>query len=131
MRPPNLLLLLKTLLGMLLCLLLMTQPLHEPAICSSTNFFFWDARCVLSFLILFSEQYFHSNLGTMFLAQCLWAFNFNVETMMAARCFWAFNYIHDYILTCLYSCLCMISACFVPLVTSSTLVPCTQLNFLL
>ena len=67
------------------------------------KFFFWDARCVLSFLILFSEQYFHSNLGTMFLAQCLWAFNYNVETMLVARCFWAFNYNSNFILTCLFS----------------------------
>ena len=67
----------------------------------------------------------------MFLAQRLWAFNFNVETMMAARCFWAFNYIRDYILTCLYSYLCMILAYFVHIVASSALVPYTWLNFLL
>ena len=31
--------------------------------------FFW------AFLILFSEQYFYSNLRTMSLVQCFWAFN--------------------------------------------------------
>ena len=55
-----------------------------------------------AFLFLIPKQYFYSNLRTMFLAQCLWAFNFNVETMMVARCFWAFNYIRDYILTFLF-----------------------------
>ena len=53
------------------------------------------------FLILIPEQYFYSNLRTMFLAQRLWAFNFDVEIMMAARCFWAFNYICNYILVCI------------------------------
>ena len=78
-----------------------------------------------AFLILIPEQCFYLNLRIMFLAQCLWAFNFNVETMMVAHCFWAFNYIRDYILTCLYSCLCMIFAYLVHLVTSFALVPCT------
>ena len=65
--------------------------------------FFLGAQCVLGFLILLSEQCFYSNLRTMFLAQCLWAFNYNVETMLVARCFWAFNYNSNFILTCLFS----------------------------
>ena len=77
------------------------------------------------FLILIPEQYFYSNLRTVFLAQCLWVLNSNVETMMVAHCFWAFNFICDYLLTCLYSCLCMIPAYFDHLVASSVLLPCT------
>ena len=91
----------------------------------SFSFLFLVPNVFWAFLFLIPEQYFYSNLRTMFLAQCLWAFNFNVETMTAARCFWAFNYIRDYILTCFYSCRCMIPACFVHLVASSALVPCT------
>ena len=56
----------------------------------------------------------------MFLAQCLWAFDFNVETMLVAHCFWAFNYICDYILTCLSlydPCLLRTLSCFICIVT--------------
>ena len=97
----------------------------EPVICLLLFSFFLVPGAFWVFLILIPEQYFYSNLRIVFLAQRLWAFNFNVETMMVARCFWAFNYIHDYILICLCSCLYMIPACFIHLVASSALAPCT------
>ena len=59
---------------------LQLEPAHIPALSLPTFFllffflgmpsvFFW------AFLILFSEQYFYSNLRTMSLVQCFWAFN--------------------------------------------------------
>ena len=71
MRPPNPLLLLKMLLYLLKMVTI--QPLPEPSLSSSTFFFsfsvnfFLGAQCVLGFLILLLEQYFHSNLRKMFL----------------------------------------------------------------
>ena len=43
--------------------------------------------CFLGFLILLSEQYLYSNLRTMSLTQCFWAFNSNVGTMLVADVF--------------------------------------------
>ena len=75
-------------------LLVMTQPplkpAYVPASCLPTLFFFFGCPvCVFGLFILFLEQYFYSNLRTMSLAQC----------------FWAFNSIDYYMFTCLLSCI--------------------------
>ena len=87
MRPLSPLLLLVMLPEMLLCLLLMVMtqpppdPAHVPVLCLPTLFlfffffFFWVPNVFLGFFILLLEQYFYSNLRTMSLAQCFWAFN--------------------------------------------------------
>ena len=90
--------------------LTMTWPMTHELVTCNFFFLFFCFGCPLCFwaiLILISGQSFQSILRTMFLAQCLWAYNFNVNTMVAAYYFWAFNYICDCMLTCLYSCVCM------------------------
>ena len=75
-----------------LLLLVMTQPPLEPAHIPTSRlpFFFFFCGCpvcFLGFLILLSEQYLYSNLRTMSLTQCFWAFNSNVGTMLVADVF--------------------------------------------
>ena len=131
-KPLNSPLLRVTLLGMLFHLqLVMTQLLiPEPVLLHVCPlFFFFVIFCFgcplcFGFLILLSEQYFHSTLRTMF----FWFFSlpsvYGLLIVMMTQCWlpvvlWAFNYIRNSILTCSHSCLCVTSACFVPLVISS------------
>ena len=72
--------------------------------------------CFLGFLILLSEQYLYSNLRTMSLTQCFWAFNSNVGTMLVADVFGLSILLTILCLPVYFpalSCMYVISVCFV------------------
>ena len=133
------------LLGMLLCLpkMVMIQPLPKPALCSFAyflffcNLFFLGAQCVLGFLILLSEQYFHSNLKTMFLPSV-----YGLLIIILKQCWLLVVFGPLIIFVILYLLvfvptlhatlwLHVICFCFIPLVISSTSVTCIVVTFVL
>ena len=75
--------------------LVMTQSqMPEPVNSFHSLFFCQCPGCLWTFRFYFHNNI--SNLGTMFLTQCLWVFSFDEKTMVIASCFQAFNYICHY-----------------------------------